>query len=89
MSAEGAHLCHCETTLNYPIKVMVVGKVPEAWNKANFTPTLKNDKKEDPGSYRAVSFTSILLKVVEQIILATVPSTFRAGKSLEVITVNL
>lgn len=51
MSAEGAHLCHCETTPNYPRKVMVMGKVPEAWKKANVTPALKKDKKEDPGSY--------------------------------------
>lgn len=88
VSAEGADLCHCETTLNYPRKVMVMGNVPEAWKKANFTPALKNGKKENPGSYRPVSFTSILVKVIEQIILETVLSTFRAGKSLEV-TMNL
>lgn len=64
VSAEGAHLCQCETALNDPVKVMVMGKVPEAWNKANFSPALKNDKKEDPGSYRPVSFTSILVKVI-------------------------
>lgn len=68
---------------------MVMGKVSKAWNKANFTPALKNDKKEDPGSYRPVSFTSILAKVIKQIILETVSSTFRAGKSLEVITISL
>lgn len=64
MSAEGTHLCHCETTLNYPVRVMVMGKVPETWNNADFTPALKNDKKEDAGSYRPVSFTSILVKVI-------------------------
>lgn len=88
MSVEGAHLCHSETTLNFPVKVMVMGKVSKAWNKANFTPALKNYKKEDPGSYGPVSFTSILTKVIEQIIVETVSSTFRAVKSLEVITMN-
>lgn len=88
-SAEGAHLCPCETTLNCPIKVMVMGKVSKAWNKANFTPACKNDKKKDPGSYRPVSFTSVLAKVIKQIILETVSSTFRAGKSLEVMTISL
>lgn len=78
-----------ETTLNYPRKVMVVGKVPEAWKKANVTPALKKDRKKDPGNYGPLSFTPILAKVIEQIILEAVSSTFRAGKSLEVITMNL
>lgn len=66
-----------------------MGKVPEAWKKANVAPALKNDKKEDPGSYGPLSFTPILAKVIEQIILETVSSKFRVGKSLEVITINL
>lgn len=64
VSAEGAHLCHCETTLNFPVQLVVMGKVSEAWNKANFTPALRSDKKEDPESYRLVNFTSILVKVI-------------------------
>jgi len=43
--------------------------VPEDWRKANVTPVFKKGKKEDPGNYRPVSLTSILGKVMEQLIL--------------------
>jgi len=43
--------------------------VPEDWRKANVTPVFKKGKKEDPGTYRPVSLTSIPGKVMEQLIL--------------------
>jgi len=46
--------------------------VPEDWRKANVTPSFKKDKKEDPGSYRPVSLTSIPRKVMEQLILEVI-----------------
>jgi len=46
--------------------------VPEDWRKANVTPVFKKGKKEDPGNYRLVSLTSILGKVMEQLILEVV-----------------
>ena len=45
------------------------GEVPEDWRKANVTPIFKKGKKEDPGNYRLLSLTSILGKVMEQLIL--------------------
>jgi len=44
-------------------------EVPEDWRKASVTPVFKKSKKEDPGIYRTVSLTSILGKVMEQLIL--------------------
>jgi len=44
-------------------------EVPEDWRKASVTPVFKKGKKEDPGSYRTASLTSILGKVMEQLIL--------------------
>ncbi|KFV78754.1 hypothetical protein N308_01132, partial [Struthio camelus australis] len=45
------------------------GEVPEDWKKANVTPLFQKGKKEEPGNYRPVSLTSILGKVMEQLIL--------------------
>ncbi|KGL87637.1 hypothetical protein N301_03126, partial [Charadrius vociferus] len=45
------------------------GEVPEDWRKANVMPVFKKGKKEDPGNYRPVSFTSIPGRVMEQFIL--------------------
>ncbi|KAK4825973.1 hypothetical protein QYF61_003542 [Mycteria americana] len=49
-----------------------LGEVPEAWRKANVTPVSKKGKKEEPGSYRLVSLTSIPGNVMEQLILDTI-----------------
>jgi len=45
------------------------GWVPEDWRKAIVTPIFKKGKKEDPANYRPVSLTSILGKMMEQLIL--------------------
>jgi len=45
------------------------GEVPEDWRKANVTPIFKKGKKENPGNYRLVRLTSILGKMMEQLIL--------------------
>lgn len=41
--------------------------VPEKWLTANVTPVFKMGKKENPGYYRLVSLTSILGKLMEQL----------------------
>jgi len=46
--------------------------VPEDWRKASVTPIFKKGKKEDPGNYRLVSLTSILGKMMEQLILEVI-----------------
>jgi len=40
------------------------GEVPKDWSKASVTPIFKKGKKEDPGNYRLVGFTSIPGKVM-------------------------
>ena len=47
-------------------------EVPEDWRKANVTPMFKKGKKEDRGNYRPVSLTSILGKMMEQLILEVI-----------------
>jgi len=48
------------------------GEVPEDWRKANVIPIFKKGKKEDPGKYRPVSLTSILAKMMEQLLLEVI-----------------
>jgi len=43
--------------------------VPEDWRKTIVTPVFKKGKKEDTGDYRLVSLTSILGKMMGQLIL--------------------
>ncbi|KAK4807442.1 hypothetical protein QYF61_001993 [Mycteria americana] len=47
-------------------------EVPVDWRSENVKPIYKKGWKEDPGNYRPVSLTSVLGKVVEQIILSAI-----------------
>lgn len=70
---------------------------PNDWKKANVIPICK---EEDPGNYRLVSLTLIPGKVIEQLILETIPSPMNSkigssqcgltkGKSLSTGLINL
>ncbi|GAB0203450.1 mitochondrial enolase superfamily member 1 [Grus japonensis] len=59
------------------------GDIPEDWKKANVTLIYKKGLKEDPGNYRPISLTSVLGKVLEQILLGAITSQMKhvIGKS--------
>jgi len=57
-------------------------EVPEDWRKANVTPVFKKGKKEDPGNYRPVSLTSILGKMMEELILDVISKQVEEKKAI-------
>jgi len=44
------------------------GEVPGDWRIVIVTPIYKKGQKEDPGNYRLVSLTSVLVKITESFI---------------------
>ncbi|CAM5162260.1 unnamed protein product [Natator depressus] len=43
-------------------------EIPEDWKRANIVPIYKKGNKDNPGNYRPVSLSSVLGKIMEQII---------------------
>ncbi|KAK4826614.1 hypothetical protein QYF61_010542 [Mycteria americana] len=80
MGPDGIHprvLRELVEVLTKPLSILypqswLTGEVPVDWRLANVTPIYKKGWKEDPGNYRAVSLTSVLGKLMEQIILSAI-----------------
>ncbi|KFQ84226.1 hypothetical protein N337_02090, partial [Phoenicopterus ruber ruber] len=80
MEPDGIHprvLRELAETLTKPLSIAyqqswLTREVPVDWRLANVILIYKKGRKEDPGSYRPVSLTSVLGKVMEQIILSAI-----------------
>ncbi|KFO62345.1 hypothetical protein N302_02806, partial [Corvus brachyrhynchos] len=60
----------------------LTGEVPDNWKLANVMPIHKKGRKEDPGSYRPVSLTSVPGKVMEQFILSAITQHLQDGRGI-------
>ena len=75
-------LKECASTLAKPLKMlfdltMKTGVIPDDWKRAEIRPIYKKKgKKTDPSNYRPVSLTSVVCKVFEKIIKATLQSSY-------------
>ena len=61
---------------------LLTGEVPEDWRLANETPIYKKGCREDPGNYRPVSLTSVLGKIMEQIVLREITRHMRDSRGI-------
>ncbi|GAB0182246.1 mitochondrial enolase superfamily member 1 [Grus japonensis] len=57
-------------------------EVPVDWKLANVMPIYRKGQKEDPGNYRPVSLTSVLGKVMEQIILSVITQHVQVNQGI-------
>ena len=60
----------------------LTGDVPVDWKLANVTPIFKKGQKDDPGSYRPISLTSMPGKVMERIISQTIMDQLKVNQGI-------
>ena len=60
----------------------LTGDVLVHWKLANVMPTFKKGRKDDPGSYRPISLTSVSGKVMEQIISGTIMDQLKVNQGI-------
>ena len=66
-------LRECQEELVLPLKMLFnkslqEGVVPSLWKCANVTPIFKKGNKCEPGNYRPISLTSVVIKIFERIV---------------------
>ena len=61
---------------------LLAGEVPEDWRLASVTTIYKKGCREDPGNYRPVSLTSVLGKIMEQIVLREITRHVRDNRGI-------
>ena len=60
----------------------LTGEVPDGWRLANVTPIYMKGQKEDAGSYRPVSQTSVPGKIMERLILSVLNRRVQANQGI-------
>jgi len=88
MRPDGIHprvLRELEEVLTEPLSIIyqqswLTGLVPVNWTLENVTPIYKKDWKDDPENYRPVSLTSVMGKIMEQIILSASHGAYRTTR---------
>ena len=60
----------------------LTGDVPVDWRLANVTPIFKKGRKDDPGSYRPISLTSVFGKVMERINSETIMDQLKVNQEI-------
>ena len=60
----------------------LTGHVPANWRRAYLTPIFKKSRKDDPGSYRPISLTSVLGKVMEWIISGAIMDQLKINQGI-------
>ncbi|KFP87968.1 hypothetical protein N311_07495, partial [Apaloderma vittatum] len=80
MGPDGMHprmLKELATVITKPLPTIyqqswLTGEVPSDWKSGDVTAIYKKGQKDDPGNYRPVSLTSVLGKLMEQVILSCI-----------------
>ena len=52
------------------------GKLPQIWKEANVSPIFKKGDRADPATYRPISLTCVLCKVLEHIVASSLSKHF-------------
>ena len=67
----------------------LTGDVPADWRLPNVTPIFKKGQKDDPGSYRPISLTSVCGKVMEWINSGTIMNQLKVNQGIRPVSMGL
>ena len=88
MGPDGLHprvLRELADVISKPLSIIfqqswLTGDVLVDWKLANVTPIFKKGRRDDPGSYRPISLTSVSRKIMERIILEVIMDQLKVNK---------